>query len=198
MLAVYQMVLFGGMALGSWLWGLGAELYGVLPALLAAGSVMLGQLLLQPLLALPSGRPPDMRPAGRREGFTPEVPVAEGEGPVMLQVEYRIAPDDAPAFLAAMDDLGHQRRRNGALRWRLFQDVADAGHWIETFLVSDWLDQRRLLERTTTEDLATQKRAFAFHRGSGPPLIRRMIARRQDSRFVIAPEERIHGAAAGG
>ena len=44
----------------------------------------------------------------------------------MVQIEYEVGPAHAPAFVAAMDEVGHLRRRNGAVRWRLFQDVADA------------------------------------------------------------------------
>ena len=192
-LSVYQMVLFGGMALGSWVWGEVAGAYGVLTALVAAGCVMLGQLLLQPFLTLPSDQAPDMRPANRREALVTEVPVPAGEGPVMIQVEYRVVADNVPAFLAAMDEFGHQRRRNGALRWRLFQDVSDADHWIETFLVADWLDQRRLLDRTTTADLAIEAEALRYHEGNGEgdgPIVRRMIARRRDSRYALTEEER--------
>ena len=197
-LSVYQMVLFGGMALGSWIWGEVAGSYGVLTALIAAGCVMLGQLLLQPFLTLPSDQAPDMRPANRRETLVTEVPVPAGEGPVMIQVEYNVKADNVPAFLTAMDELGHQRRRNGALRWRLFQDVSDADHWIETFLVADWLDQRRLLDRTTTADLLIEAEALRHHEGD-EPVVRRMIARRRDSRFELTEEERgDERAAAGG
>ena len=67
----------------------------------------------------------------------------------MVQIEYEIGPADAPAFVAAMDEVGHLRRRNGALRWRLFQDLADGDRWIETFVLGDWVEHQRLRRRMT-------------------------------------------------
>jgi hypothetical protein len=106
-----------------------------------------------------------------------------------VQVEYRVGPADAPAFVAAMDEVGHLRRRNGAVRWRLFQDVADGERWIEAFVVGSWLEHRRLRRRMTMADVAVEARAIAFHRGEVPPVRRYMIARRHDSRYLLDAAE---------
>jgi transmembrane secretion effector len=38
-------------------------------------------------------------------------------GPVLVTVEYRIDPQRRDAFLAAIRDLGQERRRDGAYAW---------------------------------------------------------------------------------
>ena len=74
--------------------------------------------------------------------------VERHEGPVLVTVEYRIDPRDRAQFLAAMDQLGYERRRNGACGWGVFEDSASEG-MLETFLVESWLEHLRQRERVT-------------------------------------------------
>ncbi|MCB1968889.1 MAG: MFS transporter [Geminicoccaceae bacterium] len=187
-LAIYQMALFGTMALGSWFWGLIAELTDIRIAMLVAGLSMLGGLALAPWFRLAASGPPDFSPSGRSE---PEamLPVHGSDGPILNRMEYRVALHDAPAFVLAMDDLGHVRRRNGAMRWRLFQDLADPEHWTETFLLADWDELRRFNRRESATDIAIETRVWKFEQSGERPVARYMIARRHDSRFALDPDE---------
>lgn len=188
-LALYQTVVFGSMAVGSWVWGYLAEQTSLEIAHLAAGALLLAGLILHWRLPLVAGEAPDLQPATRLDPLPP-IRTALGEGPVMVQVEYRVGLADAPAFVAAMDEVGHLRRRNGAVRWRLFQDVADDEHWIEAFVVGSWIEHRRLRRRMTVADVALEARAIAYHKGESPPQRRYMIARRHDSRYLLDAAER--------
>jgi MFS family permease len=178
--ALYQTVMFGAMALGSWLWGVVAEQATLETSLAAAGFVMLASLLLHRVTPLAEGPAPDHRPSRQRLDPQAAFPFDEAEGPVLVMVEYRIANTDAKAFARAMEEVGHLRRRNGASRWQVFQDVADAEHWIEAFTVASWLDYRRQARRATAADEAIEAEAVRFHRGEEPPLVRQMVARRRD------------------
>lgn len=51
------------------------------------------------------------------------------QGPVLVMVEYLIDPDAWRGFAQAMRPLGQIRRRDGAIRWGLFQDAADPGRY---------------------------------------------------------------------
>ena len=51
-----------------------------------------------------------------------------------------------------MDEVGHVRKRDGAWRWHLFQDTADAEHWYEAFTVASWLHYLRQRRRGTAAD----------------------------------------------
>lgn len=189
-LALYQTAVFGSMAVGAWAWGALAERSNLELAHLLAGGLLLAGLLLHWRLPLFSGEAPDLQPASHRPDSLPTIREALSEGPVLVQLEYRVGAIDAPAFVAAMDEVGHLRRRNGAVRWRLFQDAADGEHWIEAFVVGNWIEHRRLRRRMTVADVAVEARAIAYHKGDTPPLRRYMIARRHDSRYLLNAAER--------
>jgi predicted MFS family arabinose efflux permease len=193
-LALYQTVVFGGMAVGSWAWGELADRTSLEIAYLLAGTLLLGSLALHWLLPLSGGEAPDLQPAARQEPL-PTIQAAAEEGPVMVQIEYEVGPASAPAFIRAMDEVGHLRRRNGAVRWRLFQDVADGTRWTEVYVLGDWLEHRRLRRRMTMADAALEARAVAFHRGKAAPVRRYMVARRHDSHFPLTETEQAEVAA---
>jgi Transmembrane secretion effector len=58
--------------------------------------------------------------------------IADDRGPELVTVEYRIRPQDREAFLEALE---HARRRDGAYAWGIFEDTAEEGRMVETFLV---------------------------------------------------------------
>lgn len=101
--------------------------------------------------------------------------VRPDDGPVMILVEYHLAVDDVDDFLAAMADLRIVRRRLGATRWGVFEDVTAHGKFLETFLMPSW--QGYLLQRAhyTKADLEVETRAFAFHQGPGEPTVTRLV-----------------------
>jgi hypothetical protein len=46
-------------------------------------------------------------------------PVRPNDGPILVTLEYRVAPEHVPTFVALMAERRRTRLRNGALRWRL-------------------------------------------------------------------------------
>src|SRR5213592_3748646 len=65
----------------------------------------------------------------------------------MVQVEYCVDSPRAEAFRTAMAELGHLRRRDGAMQWWVFQDTADPSRFVETWLEATWADHLRSHER---------------------------------------------------
>jgi MFS family permease len=174
-LATYLIVLFGGLAIGSAIFGALAESIGVPNAFVAAGAaVALGRLatLRQ---RLPEGDGPDLSPAPRWPD--PEIvnAVAGDRGPVLVTVEYEIDPRDAEEFARAMRSLGQIRLRDGALRWGIWADSARPGRYLESFVVESWLAHLRQHERVTAADRAVQAIATAFHRGVGSPRVTHFV-----------------------
>ena len=55
-------------------------------------------------------------------------------GPVLVTIEYRIDPEKSDAFLTAIRNLGWQRRPDGAYAWDVFEDAAEKGRYLETFI----------------------------------------------------------------
>jgi hypothetical protein len=98
------------------------------------------------------------------------------EGPVRIEIEYRIAPEDVPEFLAAMAELRRTRRRDGAMRWSLYQDLTHPERNVESFIVASWAEHERQPERAMRSDRAAIERVLALHRGE-PPRVSHQLAR---------------------
>src|SRR5215218_1769849 len=173
-LAVYLLVFQGGLAAGSALWGVVAGRLGERVALLAAAaSFGLGLLAalrwrLQGIGAL------DLTPSVRPEPVTAVDPDPD-DGPVLVLVRYRIDPARAEEFATAMWAMRRVRRRDGAYRWGVFEDVADPGCFVETYVVRSWAEHLRQHERFTAEDLSVRDRVRSFHIGEDPPAVSHFI-----------------------
>jgi predicted MFS family arabinose efflux permease len=175
-LSVYLLVFFGGMAVGSALWGAIAGPLGVPLALVASAVWMVVGLTAGLRFRLPAGPPPDVEPS-RHEPEEPSLPAADYErGPVLVTIEYRVPADRAADFRAAAGPLRAARLRDGALRWDLFQDVAGTERLVEVFLIESWVDHLRQHERVTDEDWADVAAARALHAGDGPPRVTHLVA----------------------
>jgi hypothetical protein len=84
-------------------------------------------------------------------------------GPVLVTIEYRIANGgNRAAFLAALDRLRRERLRDGAYTWRIFEDAAERGRFLETFLVESWLEHLRQHERVTNTDSVLQQSIYGL------------------------------------
>ena len=176
-LSLYQMAAFGGMAAGSWTWGMAAEAEGLSAALLLASAVLAACALLGLRLPLPRVGAVNLDP---RSGWTPPdtaIDIEPRSGPVVITVEFRIREADVPEFLKAMAERRRVRRRAGARRWTLLRDVSDPEAWIERFHVPNWIEYIRHNSRITEADALLTGRAWELHAGPEPPRVRRLIER---------------------
>jgi hypothetical protein len=177
-LAIHMLVLFGGLATGSAAWGAIAGALGVRRSFgLAALAIAFGRAASWRSV-LTEGAGLDLAPAPRWPD--PEIvrSFAPDRGPALVTVEYEIDPADAERFASAMRALRSIRLRDGAIRWGLWDDLAQAGRFLESFVVESWLEHLRQHERITAADRAVQAIAHAFHRGSEPPKVRHFIHER--------------------
>jgi hypothetical protein len=146
-------------------------------ALLVSGGLM----ALSPLLGLWLGMPPI---GARNEDATealadPEVQLSltPRSGPLVVEIEYRVAQDDARAFHNVMQDVQLSRQRNGAYGWSIARDIADPELWTERYHCPTWLDYLRQRNRATRSERELHRQAMAFHIGPDPVRIRRMLER---------------------
>ncbi|MDX6354214.1 MAG: hypothetical protein QOF98_1117, partial [Streptomyces sp.] len=162
-LALYLMVFMGGQGVGTLLWGVVAGAAGSRATLLiAAGLLVVG--------AATAGRWPLFARTGTfdRDIVAPWPepalawdPVPE-DGPVLIEVTYRVTAADTSAFRAAMVSVAESRRRTGATQWSLFRDT-DSGSWVEVFQVASWGEHlRQHGERLTGYDAELLERARAL------------------------------------
>ncbi|HEV7473906.1 MAG TPA: MFS transporter, partial [Pyrinomonadaceae bacterium] len=175
-LAIYMLVFFGGMALGSAVWGVVATHLGISPALLCAAAAMIVGLGAAYFFPLRASGGLDLEPSMHWPDplfVTEPHPKA---GPVLVTVEYQIEPERAADFMTALSEVKRILQRDGALRWGLFADPAQPGHYLETFLVESWAEHMRQHARVTGEDRRAQDRARSFHIGASPPVVTHLIA----------------------
>ena len=156
-LAIYVTVFFGAMTIGSAAWGEMGKAGGVsLAHLIAAGGILLA-IPLTWRWKLQSGTAVDLTPSMH---WPPPIVIEHVEndsGPVLVTVEYRIDSADRAAFLRAMERLSHERGRDGAYAWGVYEDTADSGRYLETFLVESWLEHLRQHKRVTNADRVLQE-----------------------------------------
>jgi len=176
-ISVYQMGMFGGMALGSWGFGFVAERYGVSLALLAAASCHLLALGTGFLYPLPKIEALDLDPLGRWTEPKTAIPVEPRNGPVFITIAYSIPADRLDTFTTAMIERRRIRRRDGAQNWRLARDLAHPDVWLEMYRTPTWADYVRHNERRTKADADNSDVLLALHEGPEPPLVTRVIER---------------------
>ena len=174
-MGVYLLVLQGGLALGSALWGALAQSTGRPSALVVAAGGLVLTLPAARRWRVSVGRDLDLTPSPRRNELNLVGEPSPGAGPVLVLVDYRIDPARADEFMDAVRALGRIRRRDGASSWGIFRDSTDPSRYLETFVVESWAEYLRQRERLTMADVAVQESVRNFHVGDGPPRVFRFI-----------------------
>ncbi len=189
-LSIYQTATFGGIALGSWIWGVVADAHGADVALMAASIAMLAGGALGILLPLPRHTTPNLDPLDRWTEPMLALNLKPRSGPIAIVIEYVVRDEDVPEFLKVMAERGRIRRRDGARNWVLARDLEHPELWLETYHTPTWLDYIRHNKRATHADAAITERIRALHSGPERPRVRRMIERPTTTAgSLVSPKE---------
>jgi hypothetical protein len=173
-------VIFGAMTAGSAAWGQVASKLGLTEALALAA---IGVLLAIPLTwrwKLQKGEAVDLTPSLHWNRPETAEAIADDRGPVLVKIEYRIDPKDRTPFLRALDELGEERKRDGAFAWGVFEDMSEFGRFEEGYLIQSWLELMHLRERVTNEYRMLEDE------------IREMLIQPPHIEFLVAPEREPH------
>ncbi|MCC2688743.1 MAG: enterobactin exporter EntS [Rhizobiaceae bacterium] len=179
-MSIYQMATFGGMALGSWIWGLVAEAHGPQAALLVSAAPMLFGALLGAWIRLPEPMTLNLDPLNSFREPHLKLDVTPRSGPIAILIEYLIREEDLHEFLDAMAERRRIRRRDGARQWALMRDLENPQLWIETYHTPTWIEYVRHNQRRTHADATITEQLHRLHSGSEPPRVHRMIERPPD------------------
>jgi MFS family permease len=187
-LAIFLTIVFGAMTAGSALWGEVAGLEGLPIAHFAAAA---GALLAIPLTwgwKLQTGADLDLTPSMHWRAPVVTQKIENNDGPVLVTIAYQIDDKDRAAFLAALNELGYERKRDGAFAWGVFEDTASTGRYVETFLIESWLELMHSYERVTKADRMLEEHIRGFL--TAAPQINHLVAseRRRRSRKGRARE----------
>ncbi|WP_372841598.1 MFS transporter, partial [Phaeovulum sp.] len=137
-LAMYQMATFGGMAAGSWIWGATAEVFGTHGALIASGLFLLLGAVVGKQFEMPEFGTVDLDPLNSIIEPPLELNLRGRSGPILVMIDYQIAPADIPVFLATMTERRRTRRRDGARHWALLRDLEHPDQWTESYHLATW------------------------------------------------------------
>src|ERR1700704_1257840 len=167
--AIYAITFAGSQAAGALIWGLVANQVGLQPTVLLAAVVLLAGVIAGMVWRVPETGHLDPQPANiywtdPRLAFDPEPET----GPVLVRVEFTVAPERQAAFLEAMAQLRESRLRTGATRWELYRDAERPNRFVEMFSVPSWEEHMRQHHggRLTGTDRDVEEAALAF---SDPP-----------------------------
>lgn len=175
-MSIYMMVMFGSMTLGSIAWGQVADVTSIRISLLIAAAGALAAIPLVWRAKLGQGEGLDLTPSLHWPAPVVSGDIEAERGPALTTLEYRIDPDEARAFVAAMHALARVRRRGGAIDWGLFEDTAEPGRYLEYFIEPSWVEHLRHHERVTAADQLIRDKVNTFHRGDAPPRVTHYLA----------------------
>lgn len=195
-LSLYQTVTFGGIAGGSWLWGVAADQFGVSNALYGSAAVMLIGIVVGLRFSMPAFASLNLDPLNRFIEPALGLNITPRSGPIVILVDYQISDADLPEFLRLMAERRRIRIRDGARNWALMRDLENPGIWTETYHTSTWVEYIRHNQRRTQADAENTDRLRALHGGNEPPHVHRMIERQaippSDDIFHKAPVDLHH------
>jgi MFS family permease len=173
-LAIFLTVIFGATTVGSVAWGKLAGLEGLPIAHFVAAAGIVIAIPLTWRWKLQTGVGLDLSPSLHWRAPAVTLQVENNQGPVLVTVQYRVDAKDRAAFLGSLDELRHQRKRDGAFAWGAFEDTADGELFVETFLIESWLELKHARERVTNADRMQEEQIRPLLKE--PPQVRLMIA----------------------
>jgi len=174
-MAINLLAVQASLAIGSVIWGGLASAFGTqVTLLLSAGVTVLLHFLLRHV-QVNLGEEADVTTVKLPEMGIRAEPLPN-DGPVLLQIEYRIDPHHVQAFLEAIQAVGATRRRNGASDWRAFRDLGEEGKFVERYIVGSWAEYIRQRSRMTLTDRRLQEQAFSLQRPGIDIRVSRLIS----------------------
>jgi MFS family permease len=173
-MAFYQLTYFAMLGAGSALWGSVAERIGMPRALLGAALSLVLGVIVEEKYPVSFAEGLNFEPSARPAPIVFYEPHSE-HGPVLITVEYFIDPKKAADFNLAMLEMGRFRKRDGAVDWGLYEDLAEEGRYVETFIVESWGEHLRQHERATVGDRGISERVNSFHIRDIPPVVAHLL-----------------------
>jgi MFS family permease len=177
--AMHVLCALGSFAIASALWGALSGLFGLTAALCLAAALMASGIFLARRFPLRMGEASDVTPVVTLwEDFAFADEPAPEDGPVAVEIAYRIRTEDATPFLDAASQLRGPRRRDGATFWRLYRDLAEPSRYVERFIVTSWADYLHQRARATLADQELEERVRSFLEAGETATMQHYIAER--------------------
>jgi len=163
------------LALGSAVWGAVASASDTRVALAIAAGVMVLLYLANRRTRVEMGTEADVAPGAQPPDLAIAFEPLPDDGPVLIQIEYQIPPENREAFLRAAHSVRRTRRRNGATSWRVFRDLGEEGRFVERYIIASWAEYVRLRQRMTIADRRLIDKVEELQRPGVPIRISRLL-----------------------
>ncbi|MCZ6811291.1 MAG: MFS transporter [Planctomycetota bacterium] len=150
--ALFLLAVQGSFAVGALIWGGVAEQTSLQTALVSAGLTMAVSAVLVLPLRLSRYMDVDTDTATLLADPPTVTSVHDDDGPILLTARWQIDPAHRDDFVAAMEPVRRALKRQGALSFRLVEDVEQPGHMLESFTMATWSEYQRLPHRATMAD----------------------------------------------
>jgi hypothetical protein len=179
-LAVYLLILNGGLAVGSVIWGIIANTVGIPITLSMASLALAATIITRKRYRINVVDDLDFTPAGSDYWLLPQqlsIEPLNNKGQVLITIEYKIDPKLTEEFEENLFELGNILRSEGMSYWELFQDPADKSHYLEIRIADTWTDHMRHHERVTKNVQIMEDRVRELLKDCPQPIVSHFIAK---------------------
>ena len=179
-LAIYLLVLNGGLAVGSVLWGTVANVFGIQITFLVASLALAATIIAKKRYSSSLLDELDFTPVSDHWSLPPQSSVdpSQHENQALITIEYKnIDPNLANEFEHNIHELGRFLKSEGMAYWELFQDPADSSHYIEIRIADTWTDHMRQHEYVSKNIQVMENRIRALIKDCPQPIISHYIGK---------------------
>ena len=151
-LAVYLLILNGGLVVGSVIWGAVANTFGIPVTLLVASLALAATIIARKPYSSKLLDDLDFTPASDHWSLPPQSSIdpKQDDNRALVTIEYKnIDPKLSYEFERSIHELGRILKSEGMAYWELFQDPSDISHYIEIRIADTWTDHIRQHENVT-------------------------------------------------
>ena len=179
-LAIYLLVLNGGLAIGSVIWGTVANVFGIQITLSVASIALAATIIAKKRYSSNLLDDLDFTPVSDHWSLPPQSSVdpSQFENQALITIEYKkINPILADEFERNIRELGRLLKSEGMAYWEVFQDPADTGHYIEIRIADTWTDHIRQHEHVTKNIQIMEDKIRALIKDCPTPVISHYIGK---------------------
>lgn len=168
-ISIYSAFTYGGIAAGSWFWGIIVQNYSLPLALGWSGIATLLVAALGLKLPISNRSESELEPSGAFSAPAVALDLKPRSGPILVTTEYVIPDENVDRFLEIMQKRRYAQSRVGARQWMLTRDVQEPSRWLETFRTPTWMDYHRLHHRLTAADKELDHQVLNLSKETDPP-----------------------------
>ncbi|KWV55302.1 MFS transporter [Rhizobium altiplani] len=187
-ISIYSAFTYGGIAGGSWTWGVIVQNYSLSLALAWSAVATLAVAALGLMLPISNRSESELEPSGSFSVPAIALDLKPRSGPILVTTEYRIPEENMDLFLEVMQKRRYAKSRVGARQWTLTRDVQEPSRWMETYRTPTWTDYHRLHHRLTAADKELDDKIVTLNAATTPPRIAILVERPTDAAAKSSPQ----------